>query len=103
MQRVTPLDFLEAIYLNEKPPLPTRMKAAIEAAPYVHPKLAMVANFNGGDQFAVALDRAIEASNRVREPKLIEAKATNGHLGPTPEEVSTKAMKRNFTSLRRRA
>jgi hypothetical protein len=29
----TPLDFLEAIYLNEGLPLSTRLRAAIEAAP----------------------------------------------------------------------
>ena len=35
---------------------------------------------------------------------MIEAKATlNGHLGPAPEEISEKAMKKNFSTLKRRA
>jgi hypothetical protein len=34
--KITPLDFLQAVYRNEGLPLTVRMKAAIEAAPYVH-------------------------------------------------------------------
>jgi len=43
MNEPTPLDFLKAVYLNEGLPLSVRMKAAIEAAPYVHPKLSATA------------------------------------------------------------
>jgi hypothetical protein len=50
------------------------------------------------------LERTIAASAAARqEPKLIEAKATNGHLGPTPNEVSEKAMTKAFSTLKRRA
>jgi hypothetical protein len=42
-ERVTPLEFLEEVYSCEDLPLRDRMKAAIEAAPFVHPKLAMTA------------------------------------------------------------
>jgi hypothetical protein len=40
---ITPLDFLEAVYCNPNLPLATRLRAAIEAAPYRHPKLAVSA------------------------------------------------------------
>jgi hypothetical protein len=53
------------------------MRAAIEAAPYFHPKLSAVgvAHLTGRD-FAAALDRAIDRSR----PALIEAKAVEaGH------------------------
>jgi hypothetical protein len=40
----TPLDFLRSIYSNEAVPLPVRMRAAIEAAPYCHPKLQVSIN-----------------------------------------------------------
>jgi hypothetical protein len=43
MSDPTPLDFLKAVYCNEGLPLHVRMKAAIEAAPYVHPKLSATA------------------------------------------------------------
>ena len=71
--RPTPLEFLEAVYCNEGLPLHTRLKAAIEAAQYRHPKLGAIAttSMNGND-FASLLERAIERSSRGQEPKLIE-------------------------------
>ena len=49
-----------------------RMKAAIEAAQYRHPKLGAIATTNlDGWDFAALLDRAIERSNGVREVKQI--------------------------------
>jgi hypothetical protein len=61
-----PLDFLKAVYLNEQLPLSVRMRAAIEAAPYVHPKLsAMAVSSLDGASFAAHLDKAIL---RPREP-----------------------------------
>ena len=41
------------------------MRAAIEAAPYFHPKLAVNANLNGGNDFATRLERAIARSGQV--------------------------------------
>ncbi len=37
----TPLQFLQAVYCNENVPLSARLKAATEAAQYVHPRLAV--------------------------------------------------------------
>ena len=54
-ETVTPLEFLTAVYMNEAVPLQARMKAAIEAAQYVHPKLAAVANYNADGDFGVML------------------------------------------------
>jgi hypothetical protein len=60
---VTPLDFLEAVYCNPNLPLATRLRAAIEVAPYKHPKLsaAAIGHFNG-DGFAEQPERAIARS-----------------------------------------
>src|SRR6516165_2735407 len=62
---ITPLDFLEAVYCNPNLPLATRLRAAIEAAPYKHPKLsaAAIGHFDG-QTFAEALDRAISRSQQ---------------------------------------
>jgi hypothetical protein len=62
---VTPLDFLEAVYCNPNLPLATRLRAAIEAAPYKHPKLsaAAIGHFEG-ETFAEALERAIARSQQ---------------------------------------
>jgi hypothetical protein len=69
--KVTPLEFLEAVYENEQLPLSVRMRAAIEAAPYMHPKLTAQANLHFDGSFAQLLDKAIERSQRPL--KLIEA------------------------------
>jgi hypothetical protein len=62
----TPLDFLRAVYCNEGLPLSTRMKAAIEAAPYVHPKLSATAVMSSED-FGDRLERAILRSLGMRQ------------------------------------
>jgi hypothetical protein len=68
----SPLDFLCAIFCDARQPMHRRLRAAIEAAPYVHSKLSAVAvGHMSGEDFASRLERAIERS-RVR-PKLIEA------------------------------
>jgi hypothetical protein len=94
----TSLEFLQAVYLNEKLPLSVRMRAAIESLSYEHPKLMAVAHFNGN--FADELDKKIDE----RRMKLIE------HVPvPVPEPVLTEAeqhapeeLKGNFSKLRRR-
>jgi hypothetical protein len=68
----SPLDFLCAIFRDARQPMQRRLRAAIEAAPYVHSKLSAVAvGHMTGNDFASALDRAIERSRA--QPKLIEA------------------------------
>ena len=70
----TPLDFLMAVYRDNDLPLSVRMKAATEAAPYVHPKLTAIAMLNERD-LGARLDRAIERSRvRLNGRRVIEAK-----------------------------
>jgi hypothetical protein len=77
---IEPVEFLMAIYRDPRQPMGRRMKAAIEAAQYRHPKLGVIATTNLSDQdFAALLDRAIERSNGVREVKQI------GRALPKPE------------------
>jgi hypothetical protein len=57
----SPLDFLKAVYLNPQLPLTVRMRAAIEAAPYVHPKLSATAIVDPAE-FADKLENAISRS-----------------------------------------
>jgi hypothetical protein len=74
----TPLAFLQAVYCNEGLPLHVRLKAAIAAAPYVHPKLAVTAVIDGGSDFAARLELA-----RARSAKVIEARAEPPKPRPT--------------------
>jgi hypothetical protein len=75
MSKPTSLDFMQAVYLNESLPLNTRLRAAIEAAPYEHAKqpTALALGYWNNESFAAQLDRAIERSQR--PVLLIEGKA----------------------------
>ena len=89
---VTPLDFLEAVYCNPNLPLATRLRAAIEAAPYKHPKLsaAAIGHFEG-KTFADALEKAIERSKQP-VPLL---------NGPAPPELPAEELKKPMARYRR--
>jgi hypothetical protein len=63
----TSLAFLQAVYCNDGLPLHVRMKAAIAALPYEHPKLAVTAVLDSSDSFAVQLEGAIARSRKVLE------------------------------------
>src|SRR4249919_2130216 len=70
---IEPLEFLMAIYRDHRQPMSRRMRAAIEAAQYRHPKLGAIATTNmNGQDFASLLERAILRSGKARELKLIE-------------------------------
>jgi hypothetical protein len=72
----TPLDFLKAVYCNEGLPLGTRLRAAMAAAPFCHPKLGVTMQVTPSNDLAERLMQAIAASQQVREAqrmKVIEA------------------------------
>ena len=58
-----PLDFLCAVYRDPRQPMQRRLRCAVEAAPYFHPKLAVTVGINGRD-IAHELEAAIERSGR---------------------------------------
>ena|SRR5215471_1895263 len=67
-----PREYFLAIMRDPKQPPHRRDKAAREAAPYCHPKLAVTAQVNS-EGFAAALERAVNRSAKVLEPpKAIE-------------------------------
>jgi hypothetical protein len=59
----TPVEFLSAVYRDAAQPMHRRLRAAIECAPYVHPKLSVTAAFDG-KSFAAALEGAIARSGK---------------------------------------
>jgi hypothetical protein len=65
----TSLNLLQAIYRSSAILLMTRMRAAIAAIQFEHPKLAVTATVEAGD-FADQLEQAVERSRKV----MIEAK-----------------------------
>jgi hypothetical protein len=76
-KRPTPLEFLEAVYCDENLPLTVRMRAAVECAPYVHPKLGVIAISSvNGASFGAMLDRAIlRSQGNSRNVPQLELKA----------------------------
>jgi hypothetical protein len=59
----TPLDFLSAVYRDTRQPMERRMRAARDAAQYVHPTYKAMAIVPMGGDFAERLEKAIERSN----------------------------------------
>src|SRR5262245_37495694 len=64
----SPLDFLYAVYRDSRQPMTRRLKAACEAAQYVHPTYKATAMVIAGGSFAQRLEAAIARSS----PKVIE-------------------------------
>jgi hypothetical protein len=57
------LDLLQKVYRNPKQPITQRIRCAIEALPFEHPKLSAVAHASlSGNDFATMLDRAVQRS-----------------------------------------
>src|SRR6516162_7066206 len=76
-----PLDFLCAVFRDQRQPMNRRMKAAEIAAEYVHPTFKAMAVVHAGGDFATRHERAIERSRTIpTEPvvnnsPLLEAQA----------------------------
>ncbi|MCA1513643.1 hypothetical protein [Bradyrhizobium sp. NBAIM01] len=60
------LDFLQAVYRDPYQPMHRRMRAAVAALPFEHPKLAVTAVVNG-EGFGAKLEAARERAARVIE------------------------------------
>jgi hypothetical protein len=93
VDKPTPLEFLEAVYLEEEFPITIRLKAASEAAKYRHAQLRAIA-ISQMDQhsFAAALERAILRS---KSPPPVAA------LAPPSAQHPASELKGNFPVRRR--
>jgi hypothetical protein len=72
--KATPLEFLQAVYCNPDLPLSARLKAAVEAAQYIHPRLS-VSGVIESQNLGALLDARLKrlAEMKLLPPKVIEA------------------------------
>jgi hypothetical protein len=96
----TSLEFLQAIYRSAEQPMVRRMKAAIAALPFEHPKLAVTAVMTDGD-LGARLHRAIQRSARVVELRAAQEPAPRPPQ-PSAAEVSAAAVRTPLVIYRRR-
>jgi polysaccharide pyruvyl transferase WcaK-like protein len=83
----TSLTLLQKVYRSTTIPLATRMRAAMAALQFEHPKLAVTANVESGD-FADQLEQAVKRSRKVIEAKpMIEANDTANVSSDVPNET----------------
>jgi hypothetical protein len=87
----SPMDFLRAVYLDPKQSLPTRLKAAIAAAGYAHPKLAVTAVVQEGGSIADRLEAARKRSARILEARFQEEVERRLALRLAPPMIEAKA------------
>ena len=84
----TPLEFLRQVYTDAGQPMGRRLRAAIEAAPFVHPKLMVSASFDG-KSFAVQLEAAIARSGKTIEIEAVKSIPESPDGGVTNPECSS--------------
>jgi hypothetical protein len=65
------LDLLQAVYRDSQQPISRRMRAAIAALPFEHPKLSVVAALGPNDGFAAKLEDAIKRTAELRSRGLV--------------------------------
>jgi hypothetical protein len=80
----TSLAYLQSVYRDARLPIGTRMRAAIAAAPFEVPKLAVVATLRPsaglGERLERAIKRSLQAGTYV--PGTIEGEAVEVQQGP---------------------
>ncbi len=91
----TSLEFLQACYRSPHLPLSTRMRAAIAALQYEHPKLGVQMNLHDDGTWAERLEKAIERSANTYNPKAINGNGERAKLiEAKPVEGSTRGLRR---------
>jgi hypothetical protein len=81
----TSLHFMQAIYRNPAQPMTRRMRAAVAALPFEHPKLAVTASLNN-EGFAAQMEEMVRRSGR---SNVIDGKANyrTDRALPVPQPV----------------
>lgn len=76
IEAASSLEFLRAVYSDPGQPMTRRMRAAIAALPFEHPKLAVTATIGPNAGFAASLEAAITKAAEMRAGQIIEVSAS---------------------------
>lgn len=66
IESASSLDFLRTVYRDPNQPLARRMRAAIAALPFEHPKLSVTASVGPNAGFALRLEQALKRAEAAR-------------------------------------
>jgi hypothetical protein len=66
IEATTSLEFLQKVYRSPTEPINRRMRAAIAALPFEHPKLAVIARWDASEGIGAQLEAAIAKSQALR-------------------------------------
>jgi hypothetical protein len=100
LRKLTPLEFLSAVWQDPDLPMHTRLRAAAEACKYSQPQLKAVAHVKPDADFAAAMDRARERIARAKVislvPKALEHDASELRPKNSPGAQSPNGFRRRF-------
>ena len=100
LRKLTPLEFLCAVWQDPDLPMHTRLRAAAEACKYSAPQLKAVAHVKPNADFAAALDRARDRIANAKVISLVPKAIVEHHdpseLKPSPGSADGTGFRRRF-------
>jgi len=103
LRKLTPLEFLCAVWQDPDLPMHTRLRAAAEACKYSTPQLKAVAHVTNKDSVAAMMDRARErAAPYAKVVKLEVVPAAQKALPPSqhsPDELKPRHVSREWWAI----
>jgi hypothetical protein len=102
LRKLTPLEFLCAVWQDPDLPMHTRLRAAAEACKYSAPQLKAVAHVKPDADFAAALDRAKERIARANVISLVPKALVEHDAAELKPDVSRSPGAQSPNGFRRR-
>jgi hypothetical protein len=102
LRKLTPLEFLCAVWQDPDLPMHTRLRAAAEACKYSAPQLKAVAHVKPNADFAAALDRARDRIANAKVISLVPKALTAQHAASELKPDVSRSPGANGSGFKRR-